>query len=269
VTVDAAFLTVILAELAPRPTATPSVIRNVVEAADLHSDDKYNGHDPELIASLFPTIRVFETSTLSEDEALRAFFGVCVEECEFSESWIESDLACALRLIGELDPNKIPYRVLCRSIFDADPTSFFLALYRCLEALYAFSGARRLMDALGMSVPWVDVAAVLETELGWYPREENSLTQLLGMAAILDLQSINVLLGDASDDAAPDNIINRAARKIYRLRNSIVHFRPTHSTMVFYGIDWNRICEIMANIVIYVYSEVFGTWDMSDTGASS
>jgi len=206
-TVDAAFLTVILAELAPRPRATPSEIRNIVEAADSNADDNYTGHDPELIASLFPTIRVFETPALPEDETLKVFFDVCVEECEFiSESWIESDLARTLRLIGELDPNKIPYRVLCRSIFDADPTSFFLALYRCLEALYAFSGARRLIDSLGMTAPWANVAAALETELGWYPREENSLTQLLGMAAIQDLQAISALLGDANDDAETDNI---------------------------------------------------------------
>jgi len=259
VTVDAAFLTVVLAELAPRPRATPSEIRNIVEAGDLVADEKYNGHDPDLIASLFPTIRVFETPALSEDETLKAFFGVCVEECEFSESWIESDLARTLRLIGELDPNKIPYRVLCRSIFDSDPTSFFLALYRCLEALYAFSGARQLIDSLGMTAPWANVAAALETELGWYPREENSLTQLLGMAAIQDLRSISVLLGDTNDGAESDNIRNVAARRIHRLRNSIVHFRPVHSTMVFDGIDWNKTCELMSNIVMYVYSEVFET----------
>ncbi len=37
VAVDAAFLTVVLAELAPRPRATPTEIRNIVEAADLNS----------------------------------------------------------------------------------------------------------------------------------------------------------------------------------------------------------------------------------------
>ena len=256
--VDAAFLTIVLAELAPRPRATASEIRNIVEAGDLNSDNTYQGHDPDLIGSLFAPIRVFETPALAEEETWKSFFRVCVEECEFSESWIESGLASTLKLIGDLDPNKIPYRVLCRSIFDADPTSFFLALYRCLEALYAFSGARRLIDSLGMSMPWDNVAAALETELGWYPREENSLTQLLGMAAIQDLESINALLGDANDDASLDSTRNRAARRIYRLRNSIVHYRPVHSNVVFDGIDWNKTCERMANIAIYIYSEVFG-----------
>jgi hypothetical protein len=257
IAVDAAFLTIVLAELAPRPRATPSEIRNIVEAGDLNSDNTYNGHDPDLIAGLFPTIRVFETPALAEEEAWKSFFGVCVDECEFSESWIESDLARTLKLMREFDPNKIPYPILCRSIFDTDPTSFFLALYRCLEALYAFAGARRLMDSLGMSMPWANVAVALETELGWYPREENSLTQLLGMAAIQDLQSINALLSDAGTDGEVDNVTNRAARRIYRLRNSIVHYRPAHSAMVFDCIDWNKTCDRMANIVVYVYSEVF------------
>ena len=106
ITVDAAFLTVILAELAPRPRATPSEIRNIVEVGDLNVDYKYNGHDPELIASLFPTVRVFETPALPEDETLKVFFAVCVEECEFSQSWIESDLARALKIDRRARPKQ-------------------------------------------------------------------------------------------------------------------------------------------------------------------
>jgi hypothetical protein len=116
-----------------------------------------------------------------------------------------------------------------------------------------------------MTASWANVAAALESELGWYPREENSLTQLLGMAAIQDLQAISALLGRPDDNEETDNVKNRTARRIYRLRNSIVHFRPAHSAMVFDDIDWNKTCELMANIVIYIYSEVFAG-EQQETG---
>jgi len=35
--------------------------------------------------------------------------------------------------------------------------------------------------------------------------------------------------------------------------------RLRERTIAFDGIDWNKTCELMANIVIYIYSEVFAT----------
>jgi hypothetical protein len=257
--VDAAFLTVVLSELLPRPKATPLEIKNVVEAFDQTSSPEYKGHDPNLIAELFASIRMFGVRDLAADETIKYFFRICVAECDFGDSWIENDLARILELICELDVNKIPYRVLCRSVFDADPTSFFLALYRCLEALYAFSSAKRLIDvlALGAGVGWAGMAAALETELGWWPREESSLAQLLLMAASQDLTAVKTLLSEGRDDGLVENLHHHAAQRIYKLRNSIVHYRPIHQNFDFGKMNWSALCMSMAAIVLYVYSAVF------------
>ena len=85
VPVDAAFLTVILAELSPRPSATIAEIRDIVEAGDKDSEPSYSGHDPDVIAKLFPDIRAFEMPALPPEATWRVFFKICIEECEFSE----------------------------------------------------------------------------------------------------------------------------------------------------------------------------------------
>jgi hypothetical protein len=261
VEVNAAFLTVVLSELLPLPKASPLEIKDVVEAFDSTAGPGYNGHDPNLIATLFPSIRIFSARDLAAHEAIKYFFRICVAECDFGDSWIETELAHVLRLMCELDANKIPYRVLCRSVFDADPTSFFLALYRCLEALYAFSSAKRLIDvlALGSGIPWAGVAAALETELGWWPREESSLAQLLLMAATQDLMLIKTVLTEGPDGGLAENLHHHTAQRIYKLRNAIVHYRPAHQSLDFGKIDWNTLCVSMAAIVLYVYSQVFDT----------
>ncbi len=244
----------LLAELSPRPKGTVSQIRDIVEAADLESDDTYSGHDPELIASLYPTIRIFETGRNPPVWSL--FFRICIEECQLGMSWVESDLADTLRVMCDLDEGNIPFRVLCRSIFDEDPSSFFLALYRCIEAMFFYWSATNVVAALKISSKWEDVAVVLEDELGWHPREESSLEKILSMASPNDLKTTIRAFGENSEgDIA--SLVKRAAKKIYGLRNSIVHYRPSQHVVRLDTYNWNSLCISMAGIIHNVYYGVF------------
>lgn len=139
---DGSILTTFLAELAPRPAAMPSAVRNVVEFADQLSTPGYDGHDPPSVCSLFPKIQVFSVADLSKDETFRVFFLICLADRRRIDQWIDQQLAGALAAITELSPASIPYEVLCRSVLDMDPSALFLALYRCLEALYAHGQAQ-------------------------------------------------------------------------------------------------------------------------------
>jgi hypothetical protein len=257
VDLDPAFLTVILSELQPRPNGTISQMRDIIEASDKDADPSYRGHEPDLITSLYPPIRIFATSEAENFSTWNIFFRICIEECEFGASWIAGSLAAALRTVCDLDPERIPYRVLCRSIFDGDPSSFFLALYRCLEALYAFSSAHDVVAALGITKQWSEVAAVLEDTLGWHPREEGSLVKLLSMAASSDLRQCLHALGDDVTKITEQNLAARAAKRIYWLRNSIVHYRPAQHKVHLDKFDWENICTAMVGIVMHVYVSVF------------
>jgi hypothetical protein len=250
-------LTVILSELAPLPVRSPLAIRDVVEAQDQASTPGYKGHASQLIAKLFPVIRCFSVQNLDEDETQRIFFLLCLSDTSRGTLWMNSRLRETLRLIAELSPIAIPYRTLCRSIFDTDPSAVFMALYRCLEALYAYSHTTKLMSRLGIQEPWSDVAQVLEETLSWRPREEPSLGTLLRYAVSDDLRAILAAMGDSISEEA--DVVNRATKRIYNLRNSLVHYRPFQQNFQLEAVNWNQLCEATALLVLHVYDSVVGT----------
>jgi hypothetical protein len=186
------------------------------------------------------------------------FFLICLADRRRIEQWIDEQLAATLNMITELSPAYIPFQILCRSVLDMDPRALFLALYRCLEALYAHSQTQRLMIALEISKPWAEMAETLEAALGWYPREEPSLEALLAHAVAEDLQATAVALNDAiPPDARSEPYV---AKRIYQLRNALVHYRPFHRKFSFEEVDWNRLCEAMALLVFHIYGEINKGW---------
>jgi hypothetical protein len=251
-------LTAVLSELRTQPRASTAEIRDVVAAWD-NTTPGYPGHDAGLVVSLFPKIRFFSASDVATEETWRIFFMLCLAECRNGETWINDGLVSTLQVIAELEPADLPYRTLCRSIFDADPAAMFLALYRCLEALYAFSGARDLIAALDLNRPWPQVAVALEDHLGWYPREQDSLTNLLELGIRADHELVFEALGESPPESAAGRLPAAVSRRIYKLRNELVHFRPAQHQMDHSGIDWNRLCEAAAGLVCFVYAEVFPT----------
>lgn len=252
---DAGILTAFLADLSPRPVALPSAIRNVVEFSDQTSTPQYAGHDPLLIGALFPPIQVFIASDLLEEETLKFFFRICLSDRRCIEQWIDQRLTIELARLTELRASSIPYVILCRAILDMDPSGLFLGLYRCLEALYSYERTREFMSKVGLEGDWVDIAQKAEETLGWYPREEPSLQTLLSKAPNEDLASIGVALKDPiPSNASPASFI---AKRVYGLRNKLVHYRPLHRNSSVTDVDWNRLCEGMTNLVRHAYQEVY------------
>jgi hypothetical protein len=249
-------LTAILAELRPQPIVSASGVVDIVDASDRDSDPEYGGHTAQAIASLFPRIRVFIGKNLSIENTWRAFFLMSIEECRAGESWIDQEFSSALETLGNIDLINIPYKTLCRSIFDSDPATMFLALYRCIEALYAYSSAQVLIETLQLTVSWPDLAASLEDKIGWYPREESSLTALMKLADQSDLEGVFAALGENLPGADTD-LPQSTAKRIYLLRNSLVHFRPSHQKIDHDQIDWNRLCGTSARIVSSIYQLIF------------
>jgi hypothetical protein len=198
---------------------------------------------------------VFSVRDLLIDESFKVFFLICLSGRR-PEQWIDEKLAQVLNSVSQLSAASIPYETLCRSILDMDQSALFLALYRCLEALYALTLTQKLMIAVKISKPWAEMAQTLEETLGWYPREEPSLEALLDRAEPEHLQAVMAALGET----IPDNARSAqcVARRVYQLRNALVHYRPFHRKFSFKGVDWNRLCEAMVSLVFHVYDQVRG-----------
>ncbi|MDT5119201.1 MAG: hypothetical protein QOE30_4940, partial [Mycobacterium sp.] len=124
-----------LADLEIAPTASPSVVRNVVAAASA-GDAEYDGHDVDKIQALFPRIRVLEID--AEVGGVENFTSnlltVCAAECASGNGWINKHLADELFQLAEQRIAGLPYEFLVMATLGLDPKNLFLALYRCLEA---------------------------------------------------------------------------------------------------------------------------------------
>lgn len=266
VEVDGGILVAAINEMKLLPSVGEFAVKNVVEVGD-QSDPAYKGHDAEVFAQLFPKIQCFQLGPVDQEQSLGIFFLMCLDDVR-TQGWMGEQLRTTLRNVVELSPSETPYATLCRSVFDHDPASLFLAIYRCLEGLYAWSLSKRLLIDLGLKVVWRELAEKLENQLGWRPREEQSLISLLELAEKRDLQEIIDLCGGNSGEV--NVLADAAGKRIYALRNSLVHYRPIHQSANHQGMNWNRICELMALVAFYIYSRIVeGETPASDLSGAS
>ncbi len=248
-------LATVLYEAQPTPVATPLEVGNIVGALS-NADVGYVGHDFEVIASLFGAITVYAGEDLDPSETWRAYFEICVATAITDDTWLDADLASELIRLSELSGLGLPFQTLCRSVFDADPASMFLALYRCLEALYAYSASKELAEVFNLTIPWADIAAKIERSLGWRPKEADSLLSLLKFAREQDLEAVFTHLGEAKPDATVALLPDVATRRIYELRNNLVHYRPIHHFFEFKNVRWNELSATIAKIIRSIYSSI-------------
>jgi hypothetical protein len=217
-------------------------------------DTDYGGHDRSSIESLFRRIQILQCSQPVDDDFVwRLFLMLCAGECMQSGSWVDDSLSDELVTLTDLNIPSMPYAAICRSMFDSDPRSLFMALYRCIEATYAYESSRKLVEKLALEVSWQDMAAALESEVGWHPQEASSLNIVLKYAVEQDLIDICACLGVEVDKDARVS----AGRAIYSLRNSVVHFRPGAREVQVDDIDWNRLCYLLVGVVFNVFIRAY------------
>jgi hypothetical protein len=252
-TVSLGFHLLVWSQLRPFPRATAPAVRNIVEAAD-GSDPDYAGHAVTAIDSVLPALRLYELVSASVDDDWRSFLILALEECRLGEFWLDDQLTHELQALARLKIAELPYESLCRAVFDWDQTALYMALYRCIEATYAYETTRQVVSHLGIAVTWRQMASALETEVGWHPREAESLRLVLRHANQDDLRAICTGLGTAAGD---NDLAGAAASAIYRLRNAIVHYRPGASCVQRDEYDWNDICVHMTRIVFHVFTQAY------------
>lgn len=250
-----ALLALVLYEAKPTPVATPLQVGNLVGALS-NCDAGYLGHEFEVIASLFGVITVYCSEDFDPSETWRAYFEICVDTAITDDTWLDADIASKLLALSELAGLGLPFQTLCRSVFDADPASMFLALYRCLEALYAYSASKKLAREFGLELSWAEIATKIEKSLGWRPKEADSLLSLLKFARQEDLVAVLAHFGEEKPDVNISLLPDVATRRIYELRNNLVHYRPIHHFFEFKNVRLNEISATIEKIIRSIYSEI-------------
>lgn len=250
--VTSGFAVTLLSELRPQPLAGPSAVRDVVEVGQ-RGETGYAGHESEAIQTLFPSLQLLECRQPPEGDAIwRLFLMICSQECQQGGSWMEAELTEALVSLTDLSVAALPYRAICLSMFDADPRSLFMALYRCIEATYAYESAQKIVDKFSLEVTWQELAEALDEEIGWHPQEASSLNLVLKHALQADLDELCRLFKvEAGTDVAAT-----AGKVLYRLRNRVVHHR-TGEAVGFDEYDWNSLCRVLIDVVFHVFTHAY------------
>jgi hypothetical protein len=235
-----------------QPNVSGTDARDFVEAGS-KEDAGYFGHDWDSLSRLFPRVRIFRLSLASPWSFEQIATLLTLWESEFEATWINEDLGTELRALVSFSLDKFPYFALARASLDVDPRNGFLALYRCIEATYAFEKSLELKGALGLTTKWEKVADVLGETLSWRPREATALEIVLRHALPYDLRDVTRLIGFGN--VSPK--ASEAAKAIYRLRNRIVHFGAARDSVGMDEYDWNGICVALTRVVCVVYEQAF------------
>lgn len=253
-------LLLLVSEGGIKPTARSIEIREAIEDFHVGLGVDYNGHDVATIGGLFPKVSYFRL--LYPDEAILAssiarVAGVFALKSEYFISLpMQSLLKSELVDLFESGPDCVPFEIVLRGCVSSSWAALFLEIYRCVEHIFAAPHLRALATSWPACGSLKDMALVLEEKLSWRPSELSSLERLLKE---IDKESVTHLLRcfpSAPTEIDDDSPFNACARRIYKLRNSIVHFRPAHEEEGYEDEKWNDLITCFVVIVKDLYEKV-------------
>ena len=94
---------------------------------------------------------------------------------------------------------------------------------------------------------------MLERHLSWRPKEDEALCKIVGSCDGACVASLCVAFGmhEPLEDLALR--AERASRKIYDLRNNVVHYRPIHEMIQKSDAEWDCIVFALLDVVNQIY----------------
>jgi hypothetical protein len=146
----------------------------------------------------------------------------------------------------------IPHENLLLSLVSSAWKYSFLDIYRCIERLFCISALEEFHNKFQITCSILQFSTDIEDHIGWRPKEEDSLDKIIKKSPqeITNLlQEIKAFIhGEAEGDRV--NII-------YKIRNSIVHFRGTNKAIYssLNDLHWDKLINSSLLIVEYWYDK--------------
>ena len=205
-----------------RPQAFGEDLNEIIDVGHMDDGLGYEGHLFTQLQTIYSPVTVYEADQAEDLKSEIQVIRFCLLEKQGDPSTIDGTAPREIERLIKLDIEALPIATISRSLFDADPGSLFLALYRCFEAIYSVRACKKLGNSLGLSKTWQEISKSLEVDLSWRPRELPSLSTLLAPVKPDTLAEILQAIG--LNEVEPTN--EKVASAIYDLRNRLVHFRP-------------------------------------------
>lgn len=234
-------------------TGSAAEIRNLTELVS-EAHPPYIGHELNQVMPIFPDIIFFEIDKAFDytNHLDRLVGSYCAKTVSQSGMHLSSNTQIEISKMFETGADEIPYHVLLRGLLSASPQVLFLDLYRCIEQLYSVPRLGELQKALRHSASIYDLSRVLEETISWRPKEDEALFQLFTGITTDHCKAIRSHFGDI-ESIENTKSAERAAKRIYRLRNENVHFRPAMTGDELSEETWDAVICTMLSVVSDLY----------------
>ncbi len=148
--------------------------------------------------------------------------------------------------------NKIPYESLLFSLVSVSWKYSFLDIYRCIERLFPISALEDLHKKLNPNIKYslLNFADDIESYIGWRPKENGALNKLINHSPKIARQILRQVKADIKgiEEAKLGDFI-------YKIRNSIVHFRPAIQPIKLDDNNWNQLIHSCLLVIEYWYAK--------------
>lgn len=144
----------------------------------------------------------------------------------------------------------IPCENLLLSLVSVSWKYTFLDIYRCIERLFCISALEDFHKNLKIGDSLLKFSADIENYIGWRPKENESLNKLIENSpeeAIHLFREVKVSI-DGQEEG-------KYGELIYRVRNSIVHFRPANEEIKLDDENWDKLINSSLLVIDYWYKK--------------
>jgi hypothetical protein len=224
-------------------------------------DDDYHGHDFSVLMKFIENFTVFKidaNSAFIGRNYIETGYFICSKFDKFIRLPIEPLINDYIDILQEQSA------VLKENVFlSLTATHYkhaFIELYRCIEILYILPRSIQLKAKLAYSKLAYELARHCIDELGWRKREEDSLCRILkdineAVIATSGIQTTTFAdvgwVFDGSDSQKKSH--EALARKIYKIRNQLVHQLHLDDEIIIADSDWNLLIKFTLNVIKDAY----------------
>ncbi|CUA87871.1 hypothetical protein [Pseudidiomarina woesei] len=230
-----------------------------------HEDEAYQGHDWEELREYFEDFTLFRVSkgesvTQHKDNLVLFILSFYTEFTQLNDQGL---LETYRDLIAKSPPQVNENLFL--SLSSTHWKHSFIEAYRCLEGLFSIPAAIRLKMSLKLDCKASELAKIARTELGWKRVEVTSLMSMLSLLPddsftnTFDISQLDTFSDlELSFKTAIDRTkaIESIARKIYRIRNQLVHQFDEKDLLNIPDQDWPKLIELMLMCVEKCYEKL-------------
>ncbi len=215
------------------------------------------------VSDFFPTFYVFQIPAGSPFLSLQelaprvGLFSLTKATSLRPLPW-SSDALEAIREICTSENEQFPIHLVLHAVLERKWEHAFLDIYRCIEFLFPFPKANDLKQALKLEMSTIDVSYQIESVLGWRQQEDVALNTLFSKLQTEQLALLSTALGiPAEEIASVDNSRKMVPKRIYKLRNDCVHYRPAQSRSLLKAtVNWPLLIQELLKAASFFHRNV-------------